>query len=74
MTLMDVREGTAARVVGVKDGASKRRLLDFGFTPGTIVTVNNAAPFGGTVSVGLRGYTVAVRATAARAVEVIPCM
>jgi len=69
---MDAKAGQRVKVVRVLEGGARRRLLDFGFTPGTEVCVNNVAPFGGTVLVGLRGYTVALRENAGRAVEVIP--
>ena len=70
MTLMNVKAGESVKVVRVLEGVARRRLLDFGFTPGTEVSVNNAAPFGGTILVGLRGYAVALRENAARTIEV----
>jgi ferrous iron transport protein A len=69
-SLMNIKAGQTAKVVRVLDCEARRRLLDFGFTPGTEICVHNIAPLKSTVLVGLRGYTVALRENAARMVEV----
>lgn len=54
------------------EGNARRRLLDMGFTPGSEIYVAGVAPFGGTVLVSLRGYSVALRETAADLINVEP--
>jgi len=66
MNLMEVGRGGRAKVLRVEKCDAYRRLLDLGITPGTYITVNHIAPFGGTVLVALRGYTLALRANAGR--------
>lgn len=65
MNIMQLKCGEKAIITEIlKNGSAYRRLLDFGFTPGTVVTIKNIAPFGGTVLVTLRGYTLAIRENA----------
>ena len=52
------------------EGIGRQRLLDLGFVPGTILTVFNTAPLGGTVLFGLRGYMLALRQNACDLIEV----
>lgn len=54
------------------EGNARRRLLDMGFTPGSEVFVAGVAPFGGTVLVSLRGFSVALRESAADLINVEP--
>ena len=49
---------------------ARRRLLDMGFTPECRLFVVGTAPFGGTILVSLRGFTVALREDAADRIEV----
>lgn len=65
--LSKLRPGESARVAELKEeGARKRRLLDLGLTPGTLVTVERAAPFGDPVVIRLRGYALSLRREEAR--------
>ncbi len=48
-----------------------RRLLDMGFTPGSELFVAGVAPFGGTILVSLRGFSVALRESAAETIMVV---
>lgn len=65
MNIMQLKSGERATITEVlRVGNAYRRLLDFGFTPGTSVTIQTVAPFGGTVLVALRGYTLAIRENA----------
>ena len=45
--------------VGNQSGAVKRRLVDMGLTPGTVVKVTKIAPLGDPLEVSLRGYELA---------------
>ena len=55
---------TVTRVGG--QGAARRRLLDFGVLPGTVVEIIRAAPLGDPVELRLRGYTTLRRADGAQ--------
>lgn len=71
MTLMDAKINTVYKVAEVAgSGNERRRLLDMGFTPDCRIYVAAMAPFGGTVLVGLRGFTVALREDAASRIEI----
>lgn len=71
MTLYEAKVNTVYRVVDVSgEGNARRRLLDMGFTPDCKLYVVGIAPFGGTVLVAVRGFTVALREDAANLIEV----
>lgn len=73
MTLADGKVGQVYTVVSVGgQGALRRRLLDFGLLPGTVVELVGAAPMGDPVELRLRGYTLALRRADGGAVEVLP--
>ncbi len=60
LSAMDV--GATVEVVGLDgDDDVSRRLLDFGFWPGTVVRVVRRAPFGDPTVYALRGMSVALR-------------
>ena len=69
MLLLNAQINQIYRIKTVREGSVKRRLLDMGFTPGSEIFVSGIAPFGGTVLVGVRGFSVALRENAARLVE-----
>ena len=58
--------------VGNQSGAVKRRLVDMGLTPGTVVKVTKIAPLGDPLEVSLRGYELSVRRADALQFEVGP--
>ena len=62
MTLKDLKVGKSGRVVAVGgEKALRRRLLDMGITPRTLVTVKKAAPMGDPIELLLRGYVLSLR-------------
>ena len=62
MTLAEIKPGEKCRLLTVGgEGVLRRRLLDMGFTPRTIVTVRKVAPMGDPIEVGLRGYIITIR-------------
>jgi len=71
MTLRDLKIGNSGRVLtvggisanGKSTGESslRRRLLEMGITPGTVVTVKKAAPMGDPIEILLRGYVLSLR-------------
>ena len=62
-TLMDLEPGQSGVIlrVGSDKGPVKRRLVDMGLTPGTLVTVRKVAPFGDPIEVNIRGYELSLR-------------
>ena len=63
MTLdhLAVGESCLIRQVGNQRGAVKRRLVDMGITPGTVVKLVKIAPMGDPLEVSLRGYELSLR-------------
>lgn len=62
-TLYDLTPGESGMIlsVGNQSGAVKRRLVDMGLTPGTVVKVTKIAPLGDPLEVSLRGYEMSLR-------------
>jgi Fe2+ transport system protein FeoA len=62
MTLKDLKPGGSGVVLTVGgEKALRRRLLEMGITPRTIVTVKKAAPMGDPIELLLRGYVLSLR-------------
>ncbi|MCL2880789.1 MAG: ferrous iron transport protein A [Treponema sp.] len=62
MTLKDLPIGKSGRVLAVGgEKLLRRRLLEMGITPHTIVTVKKAAPMGDPIELFLRGYILSLR-------------
>lgn len=57
---MPTGKSGAIRTVG-GEGALRRRLLDMGLTPNTIVLVRKKAPLGDPIEIFLRGYELTLR-------------
>ncbi len=71
MTLDQLQQGKPARIINVGgDTALRRRLLDMGLTPGTVVEIDRFAPLGDPLELSLRGYHLSLRLGAARDIEV----
>ena len=61
-TLRDLRPGQKARIVKIKGrGAANKRIVDMGFTPGTMIEVERVAPLGDPIDVKVRGYHLSLR-------------
>ena len=62
-TLQQLAPGQSGMIlsVGNQSGAVKRRLVDMGLTPGTVVKVTKIAPLGDPMEVSLRGYSLSLR-------------
>ncbi|MGM9607782.1 MAG: ferrous iron transport protein B [Oscillospiraceae bacterium] len=58
--------------VGHESGPVKRRLVDMGLTPGTLITVRKIAPFGDPIEVNLRGYELSLRKEDAKQIAICP--
>jgi len=62
MTLRELNSGKSGRVLTVGgEKALRRRLLDMGITPRTLITMKKAAPLGDPIELQLRGYILTLR-------------
>jgi len=62
LTLKDLSVGQSGRVLTVGgEKTLRRRLLDMGITPRTVVTVRKTAPMGDPIELFLRGYVLTIR-------------
>ena len=70
-SLRDLREGDRAviRAIG-GEGAFKRRLLEMGFMPGTVVLIKKYAPLRDPIELVIKGYHVSLRREEAQQVLV----
>ncbi|MDD4715618.1 MAG: ferrous iron transport protein B [Oscillospiraceae bacterium] len=57
---------------GCRHGPIRRRLVDMGLTPGTLVSVRKIAPLGDPIEVNLRGYELTLRKEDADRIIVCP--
>lgn len=65
--------GATGRVAGLGvDGLIRRRLLDLGFVPGTLVSAVRRSPLGDPTAYSVRGTVVAIRAQDAGQILVHP--
>ena len=61
-TLTDLNEGEKARVLELKnEGSIRRRLMDIGLVPDTVVTCVQKSPCGDPVAYLIRGALIAIR-------------
>ena len=62
MTLRDLKTGESGKVLSVGgEKLLRRRLLDMGITPQTVVSVKKVAPLGDPIELFLRGYVLSLR-------------
>ena len=62
MTLKELSVGKSGRVLKVGgEKVLRRRLLDMGITPRTVITVKKTAPMGDPIELLLRGYVLTLR-------------
>jgi Fe2+ transport system protein FeoA len=71
MTLRDLRIGKSGKVLAVRgEKILRRRLLEMGITPRTVVTVKKYAPMGDPIELLLRGYVLTLRLEDAEKIEI----
>jgi Fe2+ transport system protein FeoA len=71
MTLRDLKVGESGLVLTVGgEKLLRRRLLEMGITPRTIITVKKAAPMGDPIELFLRGYVLSLRLADAQRITV----
>lgn len=70
-TLNLLEVGERARIIQVKGGGgARKRLLDMGMVPGTILSVIKKAPLGDPVDFKVKGYNLSLRKQEAEMVVV----
>ncbi len=75
LNLGQMRVGDTVRVVALDkaDRSYREKLLAFGLTPGTIVSIERVAPLGDPLEIRVRGFALSLRRGEAAAVTVEPC-
>lgn len=73
MTTLDkIKPGHGGKIQAVGgSGALRRRLLDMGLTPKTVIQVTKVAPMGDPMELSLRGYVLTLRGDDAKNIEVL---
>jgi ferrous iron transport protein A len=71
LRLGELKPGSSAVVSGYRDGGReyRRKLLSFGLTAGTRITLVKAAPMGDPVEINVRGYSLTLRKSEADILE-----
>lgn len=72
-TLADLHPGEAGRVLSISHrcrGMQRRRLMDLGIVPGTLVTAELRSPGGDPTAYRVRGASIALRATQAALIRI----
>ena len=70
-TLADLKPGESGVVTKLNStGASRRRLMDLGILPGTLISAEFASPAGDPVAYQVRGSLIALRAIQAHEIEI----
>ncbi len=71
LRLAEMKPGSSAVVTGYKEGGReyRRKLLSFGLTAGTRITVIKVAPMGDPVEIKVRGYSLSLRKSEAEILE-----
>lgn len=73
LRLSDIETGEKVQIVKIAgEGNLKRRVLDMGLVPGTIVSMEKKAPLNDPISIWFRGYELSLRINEAESVIVKP--
>ena len=60
-TVNDLKINERGIVIMIKiSGAIRRRIIDMGITPGAVIIMKKAAPFGDPVEINVRGYELSI--------------
>jgi len=71
MTLTDIEIGQHVLIKQIRGhGALRRRLLEMGLTPNTLVCVRKMAPMGDPIELHLRGYSLTLRKEDANLIDI----
>ena len=75
VALADLRQGESGRVLGISQkchGLERRRLLDLGVLPGTVITAEMRSPSGDPTAYRIRDAVIGLRAEQARMINIAP--
>jgi DtxR family Mn-dependent transcriptional regulator len=71
--LNELKPGDKAKIVKVNGGGeTRRRIVDMGVTPGTLIEVERMAPLGDPMEIKVKGYHLTLRMEEARTISVEP--
>ena len=71
MNLKEIKAGEKAIVMKLTgEGATYRRLLDLGVTPGTEIEIKRIAPFGDPIIIKIRGYELSLIKEEAQKIQI----
>ena len=71
ITLSDLKTGEKARIVSVGgSGAARRRMMDMGLVPGSVIETVRIAPMGDPIEFRIRGYMISLRKSEAELITV----
>lgn len=72
MTLYELKPGQEGKVALIDSkGPLKRRIMDMGVTPGTLIKVIKNAPLGDPIEVNIRGYELSLRKEEAKHIQML---
>ena len=69
MNLSEVNIGDTVRIESINSSDLKSKLLELGFIQGKEITVKFCAPFGDPIAVEIDGYTISLRKSEARLIQ-----
>ena len=75
VALVDLRQGESGRVLDISQecrGLERRRLLDLGVLPGTVITAEMRSPSGDPTAYRIRDAVIGLRAEQARMINIAP--
>lgn len=75
ITLRDLKPGQQAKVVNISQGcqgAERRRFMDLGIVPGTIIEAEMTSPSGDPTAYNIRGAVIALRREQAQFINMAP--
>ena len=75
IALADLRYGESGRVLSISqqfEGMVRRRLLDLGVLPGTVITAEMRSPSGDPTAYRIRDAVIGLRAEQARMINIAP--
>ncbi|WFA10416.1 FeoA family protein [Tissierella sp. Yu-01] len=71
MTLKDLKPGEEGTVISIGEKCPmRRRIMDMGVTPGTVIKVIKVAPLGDPIEVNIRGYELSLRKSEAENIQI----
>ena len=70
MTLRDISPGEKCVIRNVYVNNLRKRIIDMGLTTGTVIAVRKLAPLGDPIEIYVRGYSLTIRKSEARMIEV----